>query len=146
MIQCTDKVFFRPTQSWKTKQFADTNRMHLEWVPHNYLYLYRPCPHFHDPHLVLVGQDMRLKIWLIDHFQMSVGVTTDGGLDTTESVFMKARGLSSRAWSHRIDPHHHVADVVNTIQSCIKTIIAIINFCVFKFLVMFIVMSCLCEL
>ena len=27
-----------------------------------YLYLYRPCPHFHDPHLVLVGQDMRLKI------------------------------------------------------------------------------------
>ena len=77
---------------------------------------------------------------------MSVGVTTDGGLDTTGSVYMKARGLSSRASSHRIDPHHHVADVVNTIQSCIKTIIAIINFCVFKFLVMFIVMSCLCEL
>ena len=65
---------------------------------------------------------------------MSVGVTTDGGLDTTGSVYMKARGLSSRASSHRIDPHHHVADVVNTIQSCIKTIIAIMNFCIFKFL------------
>ena len=71
---------------------------------------------------------------------MSVGVTTDGGLDTTGSVYMEARGRSPDREEGGVEegndphPHHHVADVVNTIQSCIKTIIAIINFCNFKFL------------